>query len=212
MPASLSFLVPDLPSSLCWFCRLLPTLCPNSSSGGFLHHHVFSDALGFCLCWQLSAQLLALVCAHVLIKPKHTVNSWLYHTDFGPSPNLLDVVLALDLSGILFLAFYFFFENSDPLAAPSFLLSELTVVVMPPASQVAFSLMPASGPARQVPRPGPDSLGYSCYHLLIYPPQLQHFLDRLVVLPLFTCLGFKAKYAYRSEQMRLNVSGKSETY
>lgn len=135
MPASLSFLVPDLPSSLCRFCRLLPTLCLNSSCGGLLHHHVFSDALGFCLCWQLSAQLLALVCAHVLIKPKHKVNSWLYHTDFGPSPNLLDVLLALDLSGILILAFYFFFENSYPLAAPSFLLSELRVVVMPPVSR-----------------------------------------------------------------------------
>lgn len=125
---------------------------------------------------------------------------------------MLDMALALDLPGILILAFYFSLENSFRLAAPSFPRSELTVTVMPVLLHVAITLMPASRPAWQVPRPGPDSLGCSGYLPLIYPPQLLCFLDRLIVLPLFTCLGFTAKHAYRSEQIWLNIGGKSETY
>lgn len=135
--------------------------------------------------------MLFLACARVLLKPKHEVNSWLYRTDFGPSPNPLDMTLALDL-GTIIMAFYFSLRILSPLLPPpscSHTLQKQGCLLL----HVAFPLMPVSGPAQQVPRPGPHSLGCSCYHLLTYPPPLHCFLDRLIALPLFTCLGFKAK-------------------
>ena len=72
--------------------------------------------------------------------------------------------LALDLTGIIIMAFYFLFENSSPLAASSFLLSHPTVTVMPPA------LCCLLGKAREWASPAGPQAWPTFTWMLLLPP------------------------------------------
>ena len=69
------------------------------------------------------------------------------------------------------------------------------------ASELASSAGPQAWPRFMWMRITPAYLGFTTAVLL----------GRLIVLPLFVCLGFKEKCDYRLEQMWLNLSGKNET-
>lgn len=74
-------------------------------------------------------------------------------------------------------------------------------------------LLPLSWASSAGPQAWPRFSGMVLLPPAYLPFTMAALLDRLIVVsPPFTCLGFKAKYIYRTEKMQLNINGKNKTY